>query len=141
MRSLPTLPLPISLAAEVIEPPTDVNAELLLDITDGTREIYITLFEGEIETYSYDGANYTSSAQALYNPIQHRWLRATLDDASNTVTFETSSDGQVWAEFDTLDSSILNLDELSLWVSAGVFSGVVMNPDLTRFDNVRVCGP
>jgi hypothetical protein len=106
----------------------------ILQVTVGNAVAFLVSTSETKATVTKDGTQ-LSIASAAHDPALHAWLR--LRHSGNTIHWETSSNGQIWTSFTSLQAPF---DVTALTVIIGVGSSVAQSTAgvSASFDNLDV---
>jgi hypothetical protein len=139
--AVPAVPARGTGGVELLLAPEDTApGEIFMGIHDGTRIIFISLNEGQLEAIVGDPMDvYTALASIAYDPNVHGWMRMRWDEGADTVDFETSFDGQSWDSFHTMSPTGFEFGQATFELGSGVWDSPFSADPFTRLDNAFLC--
>jgi hypothetical protein len=123
-------------SVEVIQAATGGSTNTQLALCLDSQNFYMTSVEaGQLRFEQVvNGSRSTSSIN--YNATQHRFWRIRHEPSTDSIIFETSSDGQSWTIRRTVARQ-LSISSLRAEISAGTWEAI-SSPGIALFDNFKL---
>jgi glucose/arabinose dehydrogenase len=123
-------------SVEAIQVATGSASNTQLALCLDSQNFYMISVEGAQLRFEQVVGSLRTTTSIAYNAAQHRFWRIRHEPSSDSIVFETSSDGQTWAVRRTVARQFA-ISALKVEISAGTWAAV-SSPATAIFDNFRL---